>query len=88
MVGVETDVGLVPDPEAIVEAFHAEFDQLKLWMLVDEPQTAQAPGDQEEPEQSAETALKEQCQALTKSGQPCKNRALPGSTTCRVHQGK
>lgn len=27
-----------------------------------------------------------QCQALTKSGQPCKNEALPGSSFCRVHQ--
>ncbi len=26
------------------------------------------------------------CQAITKSGAPCKNLALPGSTTCRVHQ--
>lgn len=26
------------------------------------------------------------CQALTKSGQPCKNEALPGSDYCRVHQ--
>ncbi len=25
------------------------------------------------------------CAALTKSGQPCKNRPLPGSTFCRVH---
>ena len=96
MVGVETDAGLVPDPETIVEAFHAEFDQLKLWMLVDEPQPPQTPiesaplqtpADQEEPELVAEMAPKDQCQALTKAGQPCKNRALPGSTTCRVHQG-
>jgi WS/DGAT/MGAT family acyltransferase len=27
------------------------------------------------------------CQALTKAGKPCKNRALPGSEFCRVHQG-
>ena len=25
------------------------------------------------------------CQALTKAGLPCQNRALPGQTTCRVH---
>jgi diacylglycerol O-acyltransferase / wax synthase len=25
------------------------------------------------------------CQAVTKSGQPCRNRALPGQTTCRIH---
>jgi diacylglycerol O-acyltransferase len=27
----------------------------------------------------------EHCQALTKAGQPCKNRPLPGSDYCRVH---
>jgi diacylglycerol O-acyltransferase len=27
-IGVTTDVGLVPDPETIVEAFHTEFDQM------------------------------------------------------------
>jgi 1-acyl-sn-glycerol-3-phosphate acyltransferase len=26
------------------------------------------------------------CQATTRSGQPCRNRALPGSSYCRVHQ--
>ena len=26
------------------------------------------------------------CQALTKTGQPCRNRPLPGSSLCRVHQ--
>jgi hypothetical protein len=26
------------------------------------------------------------CQALTQAGRPCKNRALPGSAYCRVHQ--
>ena len=25
------------------------------------------------------------CQALTKSGRPCRNRPLPGKTTCRLH---
>ena len=26
------------------------------------------------------------CQAMTKSGRPCKNMALPGSSYCRIHQ--
>jgi hypothetical protein len=28
------------------------------------------------------------CQAITKSGLPCKNLALPGMTTCRIHQSQ
>ena len=30
----------------------------------------------------------ERCQAMTKSGQPCQNRSLPGTTLCRVHTPK
>jgi diacylglycerol O-acyltransferase len=95
-VGVETDVRLVPDPETIVQAFHTEFEQLKLWMLVDEVKTPQPPieaappqepVEQAAPEPVAEEAPAGMCQALTKAGQPCKNRALPGASTCRVHQG-
>jgi WS/DGAT/MGAT family acyltransferase len=30
-VGVATDAGLVPDPEAIIAAFHAEVEEMKTW---------------------------------------------------------
>jgi hypothetical protein len=28
------------------------------------------------------------CTALTKSGRPCKNKSVPGSKYCRIHQKK
>jgi diacylglycerol O-acyltransferase len=30
-VGVATDAGLIPDPEAIVDAFHAELEEMRQW---------------------------------------------------------
>jgi hypothetical protein len=100
--GVATDLGLVPDPDAIVDAFHAEFDDfMALVSQVEEddrPQTAdggQGTGDERQGtadegrptadtrHPSPDTTL---CQATTKAGQPCKNKALPGSAFCRVHQ--
>jgi WS/DGAT/MGAT family acyltransferase len=100
--GVMTDEGLVPDPEAIVAEFHTEFDELlamarrekgeemttiqeMLVMLdgaletVDTMLEEQEAGDGSVAEQS-------QCAAVTKAGNPCKNKALPDSEFCRVHQ--
>lgn len=36
---------------------------------------------------SNDDAAQARCAALTKSGAPCRNRPLAGSTFCRVHQG-
>jgi WS/DGAT/MGAT family acyltransferase len=97
--GVITDERLVPDPETIIDGFHAEFDNLL--------EIAQAPKeapslkdvtakldetlatldevlDKEAPAAPEETAA--HCQALTKAGKPCKNRPLSGSSYCHVHQ--
>jgi diacylglycerol O-acyltransferase len=71
--GVATDAGLVPDPETIIAGFHAEFEQMKRVAL---------PGERK----SLRLAKDGRCQAMTQSGQRCKNRARPGSTTCGVHQ--
>jgi diacylglycerol O-acyltransferase len=40
------------------------------------------------PDHTAQTirTAPERCQALTTSGRPCKNRALPGQVTCYVHR--
>jgi hypothetical protein len=39
----------------------------------------------------ASTGVEEEislCQATTRAGAPCKNRALPGQTLCRAHQNR
>jgi WS/DGAT/MGAT family acyltransferase len=101
-VGVMTDQGLVPDPEKIIAGFHAEFDALlgavggtrrsadvrrmsvlldgalaKLDALLEEARPT--------PAVTVETASAS-CQALTKAGKACRNRALPGSLFCQVHR--
>ena len=37
-------------------------------------------------QQASETIPPASCAAMTRSGSPCKNRALPGSDFCRIHQ--
>lgn len=116
--GLITDEGLVPDPEAIIAGFHTEFDELlalaqkpeeaarfkamaatlddalaRLDAVLEEEAEAAAPAQGEAPTGEQEVAVAAapeetpaQCQALTKAGKPCKNRALPGSDFCGVHQ--
>jgi diacylglycerol O-acyltransferase len=79
-VGIATDAGLMPDPQAIVDEFHAEMaDMLRL------------AGPARSTRAAAKTtvisghAANGHCQALTKAGQPCRNRALIHSEYCGVH---
>ena len=70
MVGIATDAGLVPNPERIVAAFDDEFAYLQAWAAQPVNPAAQVGV----------------CQATTRAGLPCKNRALANSRYCRVHQ--
>jgi diacylglycerol O-acyltransferase len=89
--GVITDEGLVPDPDTIIAAFHTEFDG-----LLDFARTAEESASPEEPAAGPDQGPQvpdtppegdpEHCQALTQAGTPCKNRPLPGSRFCHVHQ--
>jgi WS/DGAT/MGAT family acyltransferase len=74
--GIIADAGLVPDPERIADEFNLEFD--RLCAAVDS-----AAVDSAEPSKPAQAAS---CAAITVAGRPCKNRPLPGSAYCRVHQ--
>ena len=70
--GVMTDAGLVPDPEAIIAGFQAEFDELL--GLTRRPEEPPSP--------------RERCRGATQSGHRCGNYPLAGSAYCRVHQGQ
>jgi hypothetical protein len=88
VVGVMANAKLVPDPEAIVAAFEAEFAALQARVAASPPATAA----ELQPTISHNghgpaAAAAGRCQALTKAGHPCKNAVLPGSATCRVHAG-
>lgn len=74
-VGIATDAGLMPDPQAIVDEFHAELaDMLR---LAAHTRSALSP--------IKKPSANGHCHALTKSGQPCRNKAQPNSEYCGVH---
>jgi diacylglycerol O-acyltransferase / wax synthase len=77
LVGFATDASLVPNPKEIVAGFEAEVAEMQSWL-----RAAPTP---EEVEPAAQTTEPARCQAMTKEGKPCRNRPLPGETTCRTH---
>ncbi|RMG97265.1 MAG: wax ester/triacylglycerol synthase family O-acyltransferase [Chloroflexi bacterium] len=93
--GVATDAGLVPDPDKIVAGFYAEYDALMdLVRQAEEIEQAEQ-AEQSEQVQAAAVAAEaaaqpeddpHRCQAVTKSGRRCRNRALDGMAYCHVHQ--
>ncbi len=98
--GIATDEGLVPDPENILQCFYDELDYLSRWgrppsgpkvevspasvLANASSQAAHHPS--VEPVAPPEAPAVGRCQALTRSGKACKNRALPGQTTCHAHR--
>ena len=87
-IGVATDAGLIPDPQTLVDDFHAELADL---LAVAAPTRSTAR--RLSPTRSASAPLKEitapapngHCHALTKAGKPCRNHPLPESAYCAVH---
>ncbi len=77
MIGFATDDGMVSDPAQIIQDFQDEFKQLQSWGRPPEKAVLL--------DQEVEEVVRI-CQALTRAGKPCKNRALPGSFYCRVHR--
>jgi WS/DGAT/MGAT family acyltransferase len=76
LVGIASDAGLTPDPEMLVEALHAEFEQYRDLVRVVEDV---------EMNKGVSASLNGQCQATTKSGRPCRNRSMSNSQFCHVH---
>ncbi|HRA68509.1 MAG TPA: wax ester/triacylglycerol synthase family O-acyltransferase [Caldilinea sp.] len=74
--GIIADAGLVPDPERIADEFNLEFD--RLCAAVDDMAVKSA-----KPSKLAQAV---KCAAITVAGRLCKNKPLPGSAYCRVHQ--
>jgi len=78
-VGIAADEGLMPDAEVLLEAFEAEFAHLL--DLVDSGKISH------EPLVLHDRYQETRCIGLTKSGEPCRRRALPGSRYCSLHGG-
>lgn len=83
IVGVATDAGLIPDPDQIIAAFDDEIAHLKAWITPGEmPQRAAR---SKHPAEVKAVEVR-RCHGHTRTSQPCKNRALPNSDYCRLHQ--
>jgi diacylglycerol O-acyltransferase len=78
--GIATDAGLMPDPQAIVDAYHAELSDM-LRLAVPARSTVSSINKPSANDRSANN----RCQAVTKAGVPCRNKALPDSQYCAVH---
>ncbi|MDJ0816212.1 MAG: wax ester/triacylglycerol synthase family O-acyltransferase [Desulfobacterales bacterium] len=98
-VGIASDEGLMPDPEALLEGFEEDFNQLlglvQSGKIYDEPlvlhdryQEAQSTDNSKGQKKSSQAHAKgpTQCKAATKKGSRCKRRALPGSGYCGSHK--
>ncbi len=96
VVGVATDAGIAPDPEAIVAGFQDEFQSMLNSLQPRRPAESEL---ELPPEPFQALALQGasngkaastnlHCQATTKSGAPCRNYALPGMTVCARHMAK
>lgn len=83
--GVITDAGVVPDPQAITDQFNREFAALRDVAMA----TTAAPPPAASPMATTATpppaARPQICAATTRAGQPCRNRTQPNSRFCRVH---
>ena len=96
-IGIASDKGLMPDPETFLEGFEDEFNYLidivqsgKInqgpLILHDrfaEKESEEAPPVQEETGEDMEPIF---CQAYTKAGKECRNRAVAGKKFCYAHR--
>lgn len=99
-VGIASDEKLMPDPETLLEGFEEEFNHLldlvQSGKVYEEPlvlhdrykeaKTAGKDGKQKKAKSKKLATGPETCSATTKSGKPCKNKALEGSKYCSVHE--
>ena len=82
--GVASDAGLVPDPQTIIDGFYAEYDGLL--ELVEQAKEIEIERERGEKLAAQVEDDPDRCQAMTKNGRRCRNRALDGSDFCRVHR--
>ncbi|CAB5107085.1 Wax ester synthase/acyl-CoA:diacylglycerol acyltransferase [Olavius algarvensis associated proteobacterium Delta 3] len=98
-VGVASDEGLMPDPEVLLDGFEEEFNTLlelvQSGKIYDEPlvlhdryEEARAGNRAKKSEVNRKKNRPTQCRAVTRKGNPCKNKPVSGSEYCAMHQQK
>ena len=76
-VGIAADEGLMPDGEALLEGFEEELKYLV--------QLVESGDIKEAPLVLHDTYQEMRCKAITREGEQCKKRAVPGSLYCSIH---
>jgi len=98
-VGIASDEGLMPDPEVLLEGFEEEFNYLlelvqtgkiydKPLVLHDRYKESRVVEKEKDVKRTIPFRKKKApavCKAKTRSGGPCKNKALPDSDYCKIH---
>ena len=88
--GVNTDAGLIPNPDTIIEGFYAEFDALLDLVEQVDPEVSPKPVEKPVAEQAEKPKAPPQddpdrCHAITQNGSRCRNRSLDDSNYCKIH---
>jgi diacylglycerol O-acyltransferase / wax synthase len=96
-IGIASDKGLMPDPETLLEGFEDEFNYLidlvqsgkiNEGPLVLHDRFAEKKRKKEHAEKTTpgKPVPSGKCAARTKSGEKCRNKALPGEAYCHTHR--
>ncbi len=96
-IGIASDKGLMPDPETLLEGFEDEFNSLidivqsgkiNEGPLILHDRFAEKKSIKETPVQKkmSEDIESTQCQAYTKAGKKCRNKAAAGNAFCYAHR--
>ena len=95
-IGVASDNGLLPDPETLLEGFEDEFNHLidivQSGKINQEPLVLHDRFKEKKLKNSISDTNQDIiqdrpgfCQAMTKSGKPCRNKAIKGESFCSRH---
>lgn len=82
--GINTDAGLIPDPDTIIEGFYSEFDALLDLVEQVKPTKAKFTKKTKKPVKQQQDDP-DRCHAVTQSGSRCRNRSLDHSHYCHIH---
>jgi len=96
-IGIASDKGLMPDPETFLEGFEDEFNYLidivqsgKIYegplILHDRFAEKKLKKEPAQKEDVVEERKPTQCEAYTKAGEKCRNKAVSGKAFCHTHR--
>jgi WS/DGAT/MGAT family acyltransferase len=100
-IGIASDKGLMPDPEILLEGFEEEFNYLidivqsgKIYeaplvlhdRFAEKKETTRKPVEKKLESNTGTETPPVQCEAYTKAGKKCRNKAVQETAFCSLHQ--